>query len=115
MDPKDEKLKVYLLNQIDEIKSNVQKNIINCTDTSDVAIRIQTLEIIEKIIKNYNSNGYRVTNGKGLYFKEWDDVYPVIVINDQPAAITEAKIFNDIDSAQVVAKQLGWQVEGSSV
>ena len=55
-------------------------------------------------------NHYIVTDGKHLYFRNWDDVFAVIVVDDMPGADSEAKRFNSFDDAQQVADTLGWQV-----
>lgn len=57
------------------------------------------------------NDSYVVTNGGYLYFKKWDDDCAIIVIDDQPGKLTEAKHFKNFREAQKIADVLEWQVE----
>lgn len=53
---------------------------------------------------------YVVTNGKGLYFVEWNDLNAVIAIDNQPGILSMAKHFKDFSKAKKVAEMIGWKV-----
>ncbi|MGT2638072.1 hypothetical protein ACVRWL_09950 [Streptococcus ratti] len=110
---KDERLKNYLLIEIAKMRKKHEEIFGGKGEpyNSSRAEREIVLGHLEKLIKNYDPNGYIVTDGHHLYFKEWDDVFAIVVVDDMPGADSEAKRFNNLEEAQKVADILGWQVK----
>ncbi|KLL38765.1 hypothetical protein SUQ93_10425 [Streptococcus agalactiae] len=112
MKNKIEKLKNYLLFEIAEMRKKNEEIFGGKGEpyNSSHAEREFVLRYLEKLIKNYEPDSYVVTDGHHLYFKDWDDVYAVVVLDNMPGASSEAKHFNNLEDAQKVADSLGWQV-----
>ena len=68
-------------------------------------------KVLILLSNSFRANGYAVTDGGYLYFREWNDDYAVIVIDDQPGNLAEAKHFESFQEAQEVANILDWRVE----
>ncbi|EMB67402.1 hypothetical protein LGW90_03880 [Streptococcus mutans] len=110
---KDEQLKNYLLLEIAKMRKKHEEIFGGKGEpyNSSRAEREFVLSHLEKLIKNYDPDGYVITDGHHLYFKEWNDVYAVVVVDDMPGADSEAKHFKTLEEAQKVADILGWQVK----
>lgn len=76
-------------------------------DTENFVNKVLTL-----LSNSLTNDSYVVTSGEYLYFKEWDaNNCAIIVIDDQPGKLTEAKRFKNFQEAQKIADVLEWQVE----
>ncbi|WP_247938729.1 hypothetical protein [Streptococcus anginosus] len=72
----------------------------------DLKLLDDPLEIMQK------KQRYVVTDGKHLYFKEYqEDVEIVILADEMPGTMNYVKKFDNKEEAQKVADMLGWEVE----
>ena len=110
---KDEKLKNYLLTEIAKMRKKHEEIFggKGAPYSSSHADREFVLRHFENLIENYDPDGYIVTDGHHLYFKDWDDVHAVVVVDDMPGASSVARHFDNLEEAQKVADILGWQVK----
>lgn len=110
---KDERFKNYLLSEVAKMREKNEEIFGGKREpyNSSHAEREFVLRHLEKLIENYDPSGYVVTDGHHLYFKEWDDIHAVIVIDDMPGVSSVAKHFNNFEEAQKVADILGWRVQ----
>lgn len=53
---------------------------------------------------------YIVTDGNHCYFKHWDEVDAIIVLDDMLGYEADVKKFDNKEKAKEVAEHLGWEV-----